>query len=278
MSATRRPSSRQSKPGYRITPSLLAKWTDLVNADLNYEQFWGNADEPSKTPEEYYKECEQALLDACNRVPFVSEAASKGTALNELVDCLVDRRKQREDMAVERFYEQDGCDNSNVVALRADLDGFSFLFDVNLVRELAGYFIGATCQHRCEATIDTSFGPVILYGDADYIIRDVVYDLKTTSKYSSYGNFSDGWQKDLYPWALIESGEMNDVSGFEYTIVPLTVANGAFPLITGTIYREWYDYNHQAAESRLRAAVEPFIEWIEEHRDSITHHRIFNQI
>lgn len=278
MSATRRPASRQSKPGYRITPSLLAKWTDLVNCDLTYEKFWGNADEPSKTPEEYYKECEQALLDACNRVQFVSEAASRGTALNEIVDCILDRRKQREDMTVERVCSDAEAYKNDVVALRAGLDGFSFLFDIGLVNELTGYFIGATCQHRCEAVMDTSFGPVILYGDADYIIRDVVYDLKTTNKYSDYGKYFDGWQKDLYPWALIESGEMNDVSGFEYTIVPLTVAHGAFPLITGTIYREWYDYNHQAAESRLRAAVEPFIEWIEEHRDSITHPRIFNQI
>lgn len=274
MSATRRPSSRQSKPGYRITPSLLAKWTDLVNADLNYEQFWGNADEPSKTPEEYYKECEQALLDACNRVPFVSEAASKGTALNELVDCLVDHRKQRVDMTVERVADEEG----NMYALRAELEGFSFLFDVNLVRELAGYFIGATCQHRCEATIDTSFGPVILYGDADYIVRDVVYDLKTTSKYSAYGKFEGGWQKDLYPWALIESGEMKEVSGFEYTIVPLTGGTASSPLITGEIHTEYYPYNHDASTGRLRAVLEAFIQWIEDHRSLITHPRIFNQI
>lgn len=278
MSARSQRESLPSKPGYRITPSLLAKWTDLVKADLNWEQFWGSADEPSKTPEEYYKECEQALLDACNRVPFVSEAASRGTALNEIVDCILDRRKQREDMTVERVFSDAEAFANEVVALRAGLDGFTFTFDMGLVNELTGYFLGATCQHRCEAVMETSYGPVILYGDADYIIRDVVYDLKSTGKYSAYGKYSEGWQKDLYPWALIESGEMKDISGFEYVVVPLSGGTATNPLITGTIYREWYDYNHNAAEGRLRAVLEEFIPWIEDHRPLITHPRIFNQI
>ena len=272
-----RPTSQQSKACYRITPSLLNKWTELVNADRDWETYYGNADEPSISSEDYYKKKEQELLDAINRVPFVSEAASRGTALNELVDCIVDNRKQREDMKVERVHSDVEDLKHIVVALRVELDGFSFLFDIGLVRSLAEYFNGAICQHRCEATMNTSFGPVILYGDSDYILRDVVYDLKTTSKYNAYGKFEEGWQKDLYPWALIESGEMDWVSGFEYTIIPLSIGKPDFPLITGERKTEWYDYSHGSATRRLRQVLEAFLPWIEDHRSLITHNRIFNQ-
>lgn len=266
-----------TRPKYRITPSLLNKWQDLVDADKHWEEWYGNSDEPSISSEDYYAKCEQELIDTINRVPFTSEAASRGTALNELVDCIVDNRKQREDMVVEKVYQQDSCEKRNLVGLRAELDGFSFLFDIVLVRSLAEYFKGAICQHRCEAVMDTEFGPVILYGDADYILRDVVYDLKSTSKYSAYGKFADGWQKDLYPWALIESGEMEGITGFEYTIVPLAGGTATSPLITGEIKTEWYDYSHGMATRRLRQVLGAFLPWIEEHRSLITHPRIFNQ-
>lgn len=266
-----------SKPKYRITPSLLNKWSDLLNADRDWESFYGDADEPSVSPEDFYAKREQELLDALNRVPFTSEAASKGTALNEIVDCILDHRKQREDMTVERVYSDAEAMKDMVVALRAGLDGFTFVFDLGLVRKLTDYFSGAVCQHRCEAVMETRYGPVILYGDADYILRDVVYDLKSTSRYDRYGKFSEGWQKDLYPWALIESGEMDSVSGFEYTIVPLAGGKDSSPLITGEIKKEYYPYSHEASTGRLRASVETFILWIEDHRNLITHKRIFNE-
>lgn len=274
-----RTTSQPSRPGYRITPSLLNKWTELVNADRDWETYYGSADEPSISSEDYYKKKEQELIDAINRVPFTSEAASRGTALNELVDCIVDNRKQRDDMVVERVYQLSDTDatKKNLIGLRADLDGFSFLFDISLVRSLAEYFKGAICQYRCEAVMDTEFGQVILYGDADYILRDVVYDLKSTSKYTAYGKFEEGWQKDLYPWALIESGEMEGITGFEYTIVPLSGGSSTSPLITGEIKTEWYDYSHGTATRRLRQVLEAFLPWIEDHRSLITHPRIFNQ-
>ena len=274
MLMTNQPKMQPSKPGYRITPTLLGKWTDLVNADRDWEQFYGNADEPSISPEEYYRQKEQELIDACNREGFVSEAASRGTALNEIVDCIIENRPERPDMKVSLVKRPD----NTVVAVQAELDGFSFQFDNNLVNDLASYFDGAICQHRCEAVMDTCFGPVVLYGDIDYIIRDVIYDLKSTSRYNAYGKFSEGWQKDLYPWALIESGEMNNISGFEYTIVPLSGGTPTSPIIMGEIKTEWYDYSHGSASRRLRQALEAFIPWIEAHRSQIVHPRIFNQI
>lgn len=268
-----------SKPKYRVNPSLLNKWQELVDADKHWEEFYGNSDEPSISSEDYYRKCEQELLDSLNRVPFVSEASSKGTALNELVDCIVDNRKPMEEMAVERVCQRSEEDamKTNLIGYRANLDGFSFLFDAGLVHELAEYFKGAICQHLCEAVIETAFGPVIVYGYADYIHQDIVYDLKSTSRYSAYGKFSDGWQKELYPWALIESGEVTNVAGFEYTIVPLSGGSSTTPLITGEIKTEYYDYSHGAATRRLRQVLEAFIPWIEDHRHLIHHPRVFNE-
>lgn len=261
---------------FRITPSLLNKWQDLVDADLHWEEFYGNSDEPSISSEDYYAKCEKELLDAINRVPFISEAASRGTALNEIVDCIIENRPPREDMKVKRVYSDGVGLNQEVVAIEAELDGFTFLFDKALIDQLVEYFAFATCQHRCEASMPTNFGEVILYGDADYIIRDMVHDLKSTSKYSAYGKFNSGWQKDVYPWALTESGEVKNISGFEYTIVPLSGGTGRTPLITGEIKTEYYPYNHEAATLRLCAVLHDFIPWILEHKDKITHTRIFD--
>ena len=53
-----RPTSLPSRPGYRITPSLLNKWQDLVDADKHWEEWYGNSDEPSISSEDYYAKCE----------------------------------------------------------------------------------------------------------------------------------------------------------------------------------------------------------------------------
>lgn len=273
--------STTQRPKYRLTPSLLNKFQDLLDSDLNWQTFYGDNDNSEITAEEYYQKCEQELLDACNRVPFSSEPTARGTALNEIVDCILEKRTQREDMVVKRIFDQPFPEKAipskeHAIGLHAELEGFSFDFDIKLINELADYFFGSICQHRCEAILDTSFGPVILYGDPDYIRRDVVHELKSTGRYE-YGKFERGWQKYVYPWALIESGEVQTISGFEYTVVPVIGGNSRTPLITGTICREWYDYNHEAAKERLIGIVEPFIQWIEDHRDKITHPRIFNQ-
>lgn len=261
-----------SKPNYRFTPSLLGSFQGLLDSDLLWDAFYGSSDEPVMSPEEFGQKQEQELLNAINRVPFVSEPASRGTALNEILDCLIERRKPKEGISLSAL--NNGL--NEMIGIRASLDGFTFDFGIELINELLAIFRGAICQHRCEATIDTSRGPVVLYGDADYILRDVVSDLKTTTKYS-YGKFEKGWQKDLYPYALIESGEVMQVSGFEYVIAKLSGGTARSPLITGEISREWYDYSHEAATARLRAISEQFIDWIELHREQILLPRIFNQ-
>lgn len=260
-------------PNYRISPSLLNKLWDLVNSDVLYDQFYGTSETTEVTPEDFYLKQEQELLDAINRVEKEPmEAADRGTCLNEAVDCILERRLPQEGIALRTVRDPDGQPQS----ILAQMHGFDFNFDANLCLELAAYYRGSLCQHLCEAIIDTSLGPVILYGYSDYIRRDVVYDLKTTGNYS-YGKYEDGFQKDLYPWCLIESCELGSVSGFEYTAVKLSGGNTKDPLIRGEVFREWYDYDHKRAGERLVWGCEMLIEWIELHRDLITHKRIFNQ-
>lgn len=260
------------RPNYRINPSLLNSFWDLVNSETLYDKLYGQT-EDAMTPEEFYAKQEQELLDSINRIEHEPiEAADRGTCLNEIIDCILEHRKPAEGIELQTIRDPEG----RPLSIAAKMHGFYFNFDANLCMELAGYFRGSVCQHLCEAVIDTAYGPVVLYGYADYIRRDIVYDLKTTSRYE-YGKYGDGFQKDLYPWCLLESGELEAVSEFEYTAIPIKGGNGKNPLIGGDIIRERYDYDHEQATQRLRGSVEMFIAWIEQHRDQIHHTRIFNK-
>lgn len=256
---------------YRFSPSLLAKWSDYVDCEALYEEIYGNSEEPALTLEEFEAKQETELWDAINRVPQPpSEAAARGTLLNAIVDCKVSWQRPDAKYNIRRVSDESG----RMVAIAGECDGFHFEFDVGLCRTLFDYFKGCTCQYRCEADIDTCFGPVILYGDADYIRRDKVFDLKTTTRYD-YGKFEEGWQKDLYPWCLIKSGMLESVSEFEYTVVKLFVRQNQ--PISGEIIRERYDYSNERAEERLRAVCESFAAYLEQNREKITHKRIINE-
>lgn len=260
-------------PKYRFTPSLLAKWTDFVDSEALYQEFYGNSDEPSVSLEEFEAKQEKELWDAINRVPQEpTEAASRGTLLNVIVDCKVQWEKPDAKYNIRRISDERG----RMTAIAGECDGFSFEYDADLCRMLFDYFKGCICQYRCEATIDTAFGDVILYGDADYIRRDKVFDLKTTKSYK-YGKFEKGWQKDLYPYCLIESGEVDSISEFEYTVIQLSVR--ANEPISGTLYREAYDYTHERAKVRLRAVCEALVAYLELNAERITHpSRVLNEI
>lgn len=260
-------------PNYRVNPSLLGKFSDYLNSDSLWSKFYGDQEEPAMSPTEFSEKQERELIDAINRVdkgPI--EAADRGTALNEIIDCTLEQRQPDEKIQLATIRDESG----KATEIDAKINGFEFRFDADMCLGLIEYFRGSTCQHLCEAIITTLYGPVVLYGYSDYIFRDVVKDLKTTTRYE-WGKYEGGWQKDLYPWCLIESGEVDRVSGFEYTVVKLSGGTSATPIIGGEMFREWYDYNHAQAEARLRDIVERFIGWIEMNRDKITHPRIFNQ-
>ena len=68
------------------------------------------------------------------------------------------------------------------------------------------------------AILPTIYGDVELYGHVDYINTNKIHDLKTTKNYT-FGNYEKYWQRHLYPYCLIESGEMEEVTEFEFTVV-----------------------------------------------------------
>lgn len=253
------------KPNYRIYPSLLDKFQKCLNAYIDAEGFWNLnpiTGEPKLSAEELERHCEQELIDAINRTKHEPiEAADKGTCFNEIVDCLImDKDTDRDD---------------TIPYIKATLNGFDFLFDVALCKSAAEYFgPNAICQHPCKGYIQTAMGLVELYGYADEIVKDKVYDIKTTAAYS-FGKYEQGWQKLVYPYCLVQSGEMPAVSSFEYTIFQLSKPSARNPIIKGTMYKEEYTYDHDYAQDRLRSILEIFIVWLEGHKDKISDKKIF---
>lgn len=257
---------------YKIYPSLLDKFQSYLDADQAAEEFWNLDSEGDykETADEMSDRLEKELLDAVNRVPHEPiEAADKGTCFNEIIDCLVAGRKcEYEGMDV-----QSGEVAGNRV-ITAKLNGFTFHYDVEMCKEVARNFWGAISQHRCEAVLPTKYGDVELYGYADEIVADVVYDIKTTSRYD-FGKYGKGWQRHVYPWCLVKSGEMTDVSAFAYDVVVWSGGSARNPILNGKFYRETYDFHYEQSEVAIRQIVERFIEWLEAHREQITDKKIF---
>ena len=260
-------------PKYRIYPTLLNAYVRYLASEAAAEDY-SNVDAEGNyrlTPDQIWEQREEELLNCINRVrTATTEAQAKGTAFNEVVDCLVNSRKSiREDTQIESVTQSDGTK-----AVKATTDGFTFLFDMESCKRAAAYFAGCIPQYYCKADLQTKYGVVELYGYADELRRDKVYDIKTTGRYT-FPKYEDGTQKDLYPYCLVESGEMQSCSSFEYTVYVPSGGTGRTPLITMTEYKEEYTYNHEKATERLRLLCEGLIEWIEAHRSLITDKKIF---
>lgn len=279
---------------YRIYPSLLDKYQRLVEADEVFESI-NNVDSATgaykRTFEEIEGELEQILLDSINHVEYEpKEAIAKGTCFNEVIDCLIEHRQSsRKDITISRnnlVLSHEKLPNNTpyqfteqIVSqevITASMDGFIFNYDIAFCEQVAQYFTGATPQYRCAATLQTAYGLVELYGYADEIVRDKVFDIKTTTRYD-FGKFERAWQKEVYPFCLVESGEETNISSFEYTIYVWKGGTAKSPIITAEQYKEEYTYNHEMARVRLRNICERFIEWLEEHRSEITDKKIFNE-
>lgn len=275
---------------YRIYPSLLDKFQSYLDSDTEAEMWWNIDSETGEmrlTPDEIAARNEQALLDSVNRTPSEPiEAADKGTCFNEIVDCLISKKNtDRDDVVIEsgvldqygNFVPNGGEENAvGPEVIRAQMNGFVFHYDLAMCKEAARYFgRQAIPQHFCKGVITTAYGDVELYGYADEIVRDKVYDIKTTSEYQ-FGKFERSWQKDVYPYCLVASGEMKSVSEFEYTVFQLTKPSARNPVIGAKMYAEPYTYDHTESEKRLRAFLERFIEWLEANRERITDRKIFN--
>lgn len=244
------------KLSYLIYATLLDSYTNYLKSDEIWEKYWGNSDNPPHTPEEFKEQQFQSLIDRINRVPFDSEAADKGTAFNEVVDCMIEFR-QSEKVQVERVKA-----NNILYGLKVKYNNREFLFPIDICREFADYYKDATPQVKVEGVLPTRYGNVLLYGYIDELMPLSVHDIKTTGKYW-YGKFKDHWQHYVYPYCLIQSG--NNVTAFEYNITDFK-----------DIWTERYNFEPERDIPILRDHVEEFINFLEYNKHLITDKKIFN--
>ena len=282
----------QAQTKYRFYATLLDSYMNYVESDTIWEKYWGWSDNPPHTPDEFRQEQFQALIDRINRVPFDSEAADKGTAFNEIIDCMVENRNS-DKMLIERIVEPDtiekvvggqvdNCDpderwadvevypNPNagkVIGLRAVYNDRIFEFNIDLCREFADYFKGALTQQFVSAILPTAYGDVEVYGFIDGLKPLSVHDIKTTGSYQ-VGKFKNHSQHLVYPYCLLKDG--SNVRLFEYNVAEIS-KYGKYETFT-----ESYTFVPERDIPILTERCESLIRFIEENRDLITDKKIFN--
>lgn len=246
---------------YRFYATLLDAFQNYLDSEIIWSKYWGWSEKPPCTPEEFKQKQFQSLIDRINRVPFDSEAADKGTAFNEVIDCMVLHRNS-EKIKIVKTYDED----ENVSGVNATLNGRIFYFPLALVREFSDYYQGAVPQVYIQAVLPTMFGNVLLYGYIDYAMPFCTHDLKTTRQYS-VGNYKRHWQHKVYPYALMKTG--CNVPDFEYNIAE----------IGKTYYRtytECYTFKEERDVPLLIQHCENLIKFINDNRALIIDKKIFN--
>jgi len=234
------------KPNYRFYATLLDTFQGYLSSSEMYQQFWGSSENPAKTEEEFEAEQYQSLIDNINRVPFDSEAADKGTAFNEVVDCLIEHRKS-EKMDIK-------SDKGNGI-INVNYNSRTFEFPLALCLEFSNYFRGALTQQRVSGLVYTRQGLVEVYGVTDEIMPLKVHDIKTTGRYNAF-KFRKHWQHIVYPFCLLQNG--NGVYDFEYDITDFQ-----------KIYVENYTFNPDIHIQQLVNHCERLIQFIENNMDKI---------
>lgn len=250
------------EPDYNIYATAIDSFQNYLNSALIWEQYWGWSENPPHTPEEFEEKQFNDLIDRFNRVPFDSEPAAKGTAFNELVDCIVDKRQPAEGFKFEKLFRDD---SEQVYAIKVFYKDYEFTFDINLVREFSNYYEGAVTQHYTEAILPTKYGNVKLYGYLDELMPDCIHDIKTTGRYS-VGKFKDHAQHLVYPYCLLQNGM--DVRMFEYNIAVID-KYGRWETFTET-----YAFKPERDIPILTKRVEALIEFLNENREKITDKKI----
>lgn len=270
----------QSKVDYQIYATLLDGFSGYMNSDLIWERYWGWSENPPHTPEEFREQQFKSFIDRINRVPLDSEAADKGTAFNEIIDCLIENRDS-DKVDIRPVYEQivtgqvDNCDpdercadvefTDKIVAYEATYNGRTFCFDVNLCREFANYYKGAVTQQLVEGFLETEFGTVRLYGYLDELMPQSVHDIKTTGSYS-VGKFKDHAQHLVYPFCLQQNGIMIDM--FEYNVAEINKYG------KWNTYTETYQYKPERDIPILKKWVEDLIRFLNANKHLITDTKI----
>lgn len=255
---------RTKQHKYRFYATLLDTFWGYLNSDVIWDKYWGWSENPPHTPEEFHELQFQGLIDRINRVPIDSEAADKGTAFNEIIDCMIENRKSSK-MDITRLYLNDMNEPRKVTAIKAIYNNREFTFPIQLCREFVNYFKGALTQQWVEAILPTSFGDVLLCGLIDELMPNTVHDIKTTGSYS-VGKFKNNFQHLVYPYALLQGG--SDVRKFEYNVAEI----GKYNYST---YTETYVFNPDRDIPVLTNHCEDFIRFLEENRNLVTDTKIF---
>jgi len=253
---------KNQQPKYKIYATLLDSYFNYLNSDVIYERYYGWSENPPCTEEEFQQKQFQELIDRINRKPFDSEAADRGTAFNEIIDCMIENRKSSI-MEISRVYHDDGT----LYGIKSVYNERIFTFSISLCREFANYYKGALTQQRVEAILPTAYGNVLVYGLIDELMPTSVHDIKTTGSYT-VGKFKDHHQHLVYPYALMKNG--SDVRTFEYNIVEFN--KGGYVVDT---YTETYVFNPERDIPILTNHCEEFIRFLEENRELITDKKIF---
>ena len=282
------------QPKYRFYPTLLDSFQNYVDSDSIWDKYYGNSETPPVTMEEFHDQKLQDLLDSINRVEREpSEAAAKGTCLNEIVDRIVIGKsptdskvvvktvkdletciaaiKHRGENQRQEGYAIQAKDLLELVRqpfIYARVDGFEFYFDINLCKEVAQYFKGSLCQYRTSAVLPTCKGNVELYGYIDYLREKSIFDLKTTKSYT-FGNYSKYNQRHAYPYCMETSGMMAEVRDFEFTAYQLSGGNSRSPLITGKQNKEVYTYSRNQSVEILTDNCERLIDFVNDNIEKI---------
>lgn len=273
---------KTKQPNYNIYPSLLDAYQQYVDSDIIWEKYWGFCETPPHTPEEFHDMQFQSVIDRINRVPYDNEAVAKGTAFNEVVDCMIEHRKS-DKVDIEKVYEKiiEGaydyieckplyCDvtyTGKIIGLNAKIGEHEFFFPIGLCKEFANYYKGAVTQKYVEGILSTAFGEVKLYGFIDELLPLSVHDIKTASQYS-VGKYKRNNQHLVYPFCLLQMG--NDVRTFEYNVAVI----GKYNYETFT---ESYEFNPNRDIPILRKRCEDFIRFVNENRELITDKKLFNE-
>lgn len=251
------------QPKYCFYATLLDSYENYINSSRIYQEYWGFSEEPPFTEEEFQEKQRLSLLDTINRVPFDSADADRGTAFNEIVDCLIENRKSEK---MEIYSKQD---QGIIIAIYKNQE---FYFPISLCTEFRDYFKGASTQIFVDGLLNTRLGLVRLYGYIDELMPISVHDIKMTKRYG-VGKFKHHWQHIVYPFCLNQQG--NQVQDFEYNVAHINIKKSGFDFTTHT---EHYAYNPERDVPKLIGHTEGLIEFIERHMDWITDKKIFNAL
>lgn len=261
------------QPKYRFYATLLDKYESYINSSRIYNQYWRFAENPPHTEEEFQELQRLSLIDTINRVAFKSEDADRGTAFNEVVDCIINKSFQEIQQGI--YLHNAGKTVSIILNEKQEavscINGYTFTFPLAMCKEFANYFKGAANQILTQGTLSTSYGDVLLYGYIDELMPLSIHDIKMTKRYS-VGKFKHNWQHIVYPFCLNQQG--NATTDFEYNVCHINILKSGFFYDT---YTEHYTYVPDRDIPLLKEHVEGLIEFIEEHKNLITDKKIFNQ-